>query len=499
MGKELLLVAEVVKNEKGVDQEIIFDAIKSALEAATRKAYGTEIGVRVDLDTKTGDYETFRFWEVMEDPEEGEFEFPDRELTLAQARERDENLNVGDVIEELIESVEFGRITAQVAKQEIIRRLREAKRVQEVEAYQDRVGELLTGVVTRTTREFIFVDLGGSTEAALPRDQLISSEAYRPNDRIRALLYEVTSQPKGPQLYLSRTKPEMLMELFRIEVPEIAEDVIQIKGAARDPGVRSKIAVKTNDGRIDPIGACVGMRGSRVQAVSGELGGERIDIILWDGDPAQLVLNALQPAEVVSIVMDEDKHAMDIAVEEAQLSMAIGRGGQNIRLASQLSGWVLNVMSKDDLAEKTKAASVDVLSLFTEKLEVEEDLANLLIAANFKSIEEIAYAPEQELLVIEGFDDELVAALRARASDVLLDQALDMGASLGKAEPADDLLEMEGMTRHLAYIFAGHGIITREDLAEKAVDELSDIEELTEEDAAKLIMIARAPWFAESE
>ncbi|MGE4416915.1 MAG: transcription termination factor NusA, partial [Marinobacterium sp.] len=421
------------------------------------------------------------------------------ELTLEEALEIDPNLKPGDIWEEQVESVAFGRIAAQTAKQVIVQKVREAERAKVVEQYQDRKGELVAGTVKKVTRDNIIVDLGNNAEALLPRENLIPRESFRMGDRVRAVLQEVRSEGRGPQLVLSRTSNAMLIELFSIEVPEIAEDVIEIRAAARDPGARAKIAVKTNDGRIDPVGACVGMRGSRVQAVSNELGGERVDIILWDDNPAQLVINAMAPAEVASIVMDEESHSMDVAVAEEALAMAIGRSGQNVRLASELTGWTLNVMSEDEAAEKQQTEVGAVVDMFIKHLDIDEELAEILVAEGFTSIEEVAYVPEEEMLEIEEFDEELVEALRSRAKDALINLAIASEEQLGDAEPAEDLLNMDGMERTLAFQLASRGIITMEDLAEQAVEDLLEVEGLTEEQAAELIMTARAPWFAQEQ
>lgn len=505
MNKEILLVVEAVSNEKGVASDVIFEAIEAALEMATRKRAGAEIDVKVSVNRKTGDYQTTRHWLVL--PDEGriltnvegeeEIELADgiTTLTFTDARAHKPDIKVGQILEESMESVEFGRIAAQKAKQVIVQKVLEAERMQLANAYRDRIGTLVNGVARKVTRDFIVLDLGNNAEAMLLRSEMIPHEAIRLNDRVRAYLYDVSGDIRGPQLLVSRTRPEMLIELFRIEVPEISEEVIEIKAAARDPGVRAKIAVKTNDGRIDPVGACVGMRGARVQAVSGELGGERVDIVLWSDSPAQLVINAMAPAEVASIVVDEDSHTMDIAVKEEQLSLAIGRNGQNVRLASELTGWRLNVMSEQQAQTKSAAETENIQKLFLEKLGVEEEIATILAEEGFTSLEEIAYVPLQEMLEIEGFDEELVEALRERAKAALLTKALAEEQEFEKTEPAADLLEMEGIDRHLAYILASHGVITREDLAEQSVDDLLDMGEIDSETAAKLIMTARKPWF----
>jgi N utilization substance protein A len=496
MNKEILLVAEAVSNEKDVPKAVIFEAIEVALATATKKRYDEDADIRVVIDRATGGYETWRRWLVVSNDEVPAL---GTELTLEEALEIDPNLKPGDIWEEQVESVAFGRIAAQTAKQVIVQKVREAERAKVVEQYQDRKGELVAGTVKKVTRDNIIVDLGNNAEALLPRENLIPRESFRMGDRVRAVLQEVRSEGRGPQLVLSRTSNAMLIELFSIEVPEVAEDVIEIRAAARDPGARAKIAVKTNDGRIDPIGACVGMRGSRVQAVSNELGGERVDIILWDDNPAQLVINAMAPAEVASIVMDEESHSMDVAVAEEALAMAIGRSGQNVRLASELTGWTLNVMSEDEAAEKQQTEVGAVLDMFIKHLEIDEELAEILVAEGFTSIEEVAYVPEEEMLEIEEFDEELVEALRSRAKDALINLAIASEEQLGDAEPAEDLLNMDGMERTLAFQLASRGIVTMEDLAEQAVEDLLEVEGLTEAKAAELIMTARAPWFAQEQ
>lgn len=494
MNKQVLLVAETVSNEKDIDQEIIFEAIEAALAMATKKRYGTDIDVRVTIDRNTGNYATYRRWTVIASEED--LEFPEREIILDEAHKRNPKIAVGEVIEEPMESVEFGRIAAQTAKQVIVQKVREAERAKIVQAYEKKVGNLVSGIVKKIIRDGIILDLGNNVEAIIPREEMIPREEVRTDDRIRGYLYKVEPQARGPQLFVSRTRPELLIELFKIEVPEIGEELVEIKSGARDPGSRAKIAVKTNDGRIDPIGACVGMRGARVQAVSGELCGERIDIVLWDDNPAQLVINAMAPAEVASIVVDEDNHSIDLAVQEDQLAQAIGRNGQNVRLATQLTGWTINVMTVAEALNKNAAESEGVQSLFMEQLGVDEEIAQILMREGFTSIEEVAYVPLNEMLEIEEFDQETVEALRNRANDVLLTQALAKEEQL--REPAEDLLNLEGMDRELAFSLASHGITTQEDLAEQAVDELLEIAAISREKAAQLIMTARAPWFAEA-
>lgn len=496
MNKEILLVVDAVSNEKDVTPEVIFQALEAALAMATKKKHGADIDVRVSIDRKTGDYQTFRRWEVVEDTDEG-LEHPYRQIPLSAAREQDPNVEVGDYIEEPIESIEFGRIAAQTAKQVIVQKVREAEREKVVEAFKERVGELVTGVVKRVGRDSLIIDLGNNAEAILPKDEIIPTESFRAGDRVRAYLKAVRTETRGPSLLVSRTAPEMLIELFRIEVPEIGEGLIDVMGAARDPGSRAKIAVKANDRRIDPVGACVGMRGSRVQAVTNELAGERIDIVLWDENPAQYVINAMAPAEVQSIVVDEDAHAMDIAVAEENLAQAIGRNGQNIRLASQLTGWQLNVMSVEELEAKHQQETERYVRQFVQDLDVDEELATVLVEEGFTTLEEVAYVPKSELLAIEGFDEEIVDELRERAKNALLTRAIASEETLEQSEPAEDLLNLEGMDQRLALLLASRGICTREDLAEQSVDDLLDIDGMTEARAAELIMTARKPWFEE--
>jgi len=494
MSKEILMVAEAVSAEKGVSEDIIFGAIESALAMATKKRYDEEADIEVTIDRATGEYETLRRWLVVPDDE---LALLGTQFTTEEAAEVNPELKPGDIHEEQVENVEFGRIAAQTAKQVIVQKVREAERAQVVELYESRVGELVAGTVKKVTRDNVIVDLGNNAEGLLPREQLVGRETFRINDRVRAILREISTETRGPQLILSRACPEMLIELFKIEVPEIAEGVIQIRSAARDPGSRAKIAVKTNDQRIDPVGACVGMRGSRVQAVSNELDNERVDIVLWDDNAAQLVINAMSPAEVESIVVDEESHTMDVAVAEDNLAQAIGRAGQNVRLASELTGWTINVMSVDEAVEKQEAEAGQVIQTFMEQLDVDEDVAGILVDEGFTTLEEVAYVPLEEMLAIDGFDEDIAEELRARAKDALLTLAIASEEQLGDQEPAEDLLTMDGMDRQLAFILANRGVVTMEDLAEQGVDELMDIEGMTEERAGELIMTARAPWFAE--
>ncbi|MEX1198652.1 MAG: transcription termination factor NusA [Pseudohongiellaceae bacterium] len=496
MSKEILMVADAVSNEKGVSRDVIFEAIESALAMATRKRFDDEgVRCRVEVDRQTGDYASFRVWTVVEDEE---LENPAAEVPLSEAVKKDPSLEVGSTIEEHVENIEFGRIAAQTAKQVIVQRVRDAERDLVVKEYENRIGELVSGTVKKVTRDSILVDLGGNAEALLPRDQMIPRESFRMGDRLRALLTDVRAEARGPQLFLSRTDPQMLIELFKIEVPEISEEVIEIRAAARDPGSRAKIVVSTNDGRIDPVGACVGMRGSRVQVVSNELANERIDIILWDDNPAQLVINAMAPAEVASIIMDEDSHTMDVAVEEDNLAQAIGRNGQNVRLSSELTGWTINVMSVEESVEKQQQEAENFMQSFMDTLGVDEDVAEILVSEGFTSLEEVAYVPLDEILAIDGFDEEIAEELRNRAKDALLTQAIASEEGISSANISDDLLNMEGMDETLAMQLARKEILSMEDLAEQSIDDLMDIDEMDEERAGKLIMTARAPWFEEN-
>ncbi|MBC3412981.1 MULTISPECIES: transcription termination factor NusA [Pseudomonas] len=492
MSKEVLLVVESVSNEKGVPPGVIFEALEVALATATKKRFEDEVDLRVEINRHTGSYETFRRWTVVD---ENDLDDPAIETWLEKAHQTHPDAKVGDVIEEKIESIEFGRIAAQTAKQVIVQKVREAERAQVVDAYRERVGEIISGTVKKVTRDNVIVDLGNNAEALLAREDIIPRETFRVGVRLRALLKEIRTENRGPQLILSRTAPQMLIELFTIEVPEIAEGLIEVMAASRDPGSRAKIAVRSKDKRIDPQGACIGMRGSRVQAVSGELGGERVDIVLWDENPAQFVINAMSPAEVASIIVDEDAHAMDIAVAEDNLAQAIGRGGQNVRLASQLTAWTLNVMSEKDIQAKQQAETGDILRNFIDELEVDEELAQVLVDEGFTSLEEIAYVPLEEMLNIDGFDEEIVTELRARAKDRLLTKAIATEEKLADAHPAEDLLSLEGMDKDLAAELAVRGVVNREDLAEQSIDDLLDIDGIDEERAGKLIMAARAHWF----
>ena len=496
--KEILLVADTVSNEKGIDRDVIFEAIEAALASATRKKYQQDIEVRVEIDQKTGDYETFRRWETVE-PDENGLEEPLRQISLEAARIDQPEIELGEFVEEPIESVEFGRIAAQTAKQVIVQKVREAERRKVIDAYADREGSLVMGQVKRVERGNVYVDLGDNAEGFIPREDMIPRESVRPVDRIRGYLHTIASELRGPQLFISRTAPEFLVELFKLEVPEVGQDLIEIIAAARDPGMRAKIAVKSNDPRLDPVGACVGMRGSRVQSVSNELAGERVDIILWDENVAQFAVNAMSPAEVTSIVIDEESGSMDIAVPEEKLSQAIGRGGQNIKLASQLTGWVLNVMDEVAAEEKSEGESRQLVENFMAQLDVDEEVAIILVQEGLTTIDEVAYIPESELVEIEEFDEEIVNELRGRARDALLTMAIANEETAAGGEPQEDLLGMEYVDDELAHKLSRHGICTMEELAEQSTDELEEIEGIDAEFAAKLIMKAREPWFAEAE
>ena len=494
MNKEILMVAEAVSNEKGVSSEVIFAAIEQALVVATKKRYDEDSNIRVVIDRETGSYESFRWWTVMADETMAEL---GTQLTIEEAHEKNIKLKAGDVFEEKIEDIGFGRIATQTAKQVIVQKVKDAERALVVDLFREQVGKLVSGTVKKVTRDNVLIDLGNNAEGILPREELVGREVFRVNDRVRAILQGINTDNRGPQLFLSRKCNEMLIALFSIEVPEIAEQVIEIRGAARDQGSRAKIAVKTNDGRIDPIGACIGMRGARVQAVSNELDGERIDIVLWDDNPAQFVINAMAPAEVESIVVDEDSISMDVAVSASSLAMAIGRSGQNVRLASELTGWKINVMTIDEAQSKQEKESQDLVRFLQEKLDIGEDMAAVLVEEGFTSLEEVAYVPLEEMAGIDGFDEDLVEELRARAKDALLSIALSSEQDI--LYPAEDLLAMDGMDGELARKLAACHIISMEDLAEQAVDDLLNIDGMDEKRAAELIMTARAPWFADED
>lgn len=486
---EILMMAEVVSREKGLDKEIIFSAIEAALATATKKRHKEDIDARVSIHRDTGEYDSYRVWEVVAD--ETELEFPDQQIRLSEAREKDPKHNVEDRIEEPMEKVEFGRIAAQAAKQVIMQKVREAERNQIAEIYKDKYGMLISGTVKRLDHGGAIVDLGDA-EALLPKNEMIPREGLRPGDRIRALLKDIDPEARGPQLILTRLSSQFLIELFKLEVPEAGEGLIEILGAARDPGSRAKISVRTNDANIDPVGACVGIRGSRVQSVSNEIAGERVDIIVWSENIAEFVIQALSPAEVESIYVDEDLKSMDVVVTEENLSRAIGRGGQNVRLASELVGWELNLMTDNDALEKQDLEQQDLVKKFMSQLDIDENIAKILAQEGFNALEEIAYVPKQELMDIEEFDETLVDELRNRAQDNLLASAI---ASQQQKEPSEELLAMEGMDEETATALALGGVHTIEELADCALDEVLEIIDLEEQHAKDLIMTARAPWF----
>jgi len=502
VNKAIAMHLDALSNVKGLSKEVVFsvaeEGIKEALVAIVRRKTGTELPLEVSIDRETGDYAVAQVKKIVEDDD---FVSADTEIALSEARKRNPECEVGGEIREQFDYSEFGRMISRHAKQAIAKKMREAEMMQTAKTFQQRIGELFTINVQRVSRDEVTGDIGNNTvEGVFLREEMLPREAVRSGDRLRGYLYEVKSDVRGTRLYLTRTRAEMLMQLFRLEVPEIAEQLIDIKSAARDPGVRAKIAVKTNDGRIDPIGACVGMRGSRVQAVSGELGGERVDIILWNDDPAQLVINAMAPAEVSSIVVDEDSHSIDIAVEEDQLALAIGKNGQNVRLASQLTGWNINIMTKEEASQKHQAETQKVVEVLMQELDVDEDLAKTLVDQGFTNVEEVAYVPREELLAIEGFDEEIVEVLRERAKDILLKKTATSEEAHSGQQPAEDLLALKGMTPELARELAANGVVTREDLAEQGVADLLDItKKINAAKAAELIMTARAHWFSEED
>jgi len=498
MAAEIIKVVDAVSEAKDVDREVLFEAIENAIESATKKKYADNMDVKVTIDRETGDYKTYRRWMVFAD-DSRELEDPDIELRMIDAVDVNKNANPGEFVHEEIESVDFGRIGAQIAKQVIVQKVREAEKQKTIELFKDNVGELVSGVVKRMDRNGFYIDIGNNAEAFLPRREMIYKEAIRPQDRIKAILKDINTDLKGPPLILSRIMPEFLIELFKLEVPEITQNLISIVGASRDPGLRAKIAVQSDDKRIDAVGACVGMRGSRVQAVSNELNGERIDIILWSDNTAQYVVNAMSPANVVSIVVDEENNSMDIAVEEAKLSQAIGRGGQNIRLASELTNWKLNVLSETEALEKDDQELKDISDLFVETLSVGEDVAILLAQEGFATIEQVAYVPVSELEKIDGFDEKLVNELRERAQDQLLIEAISTEEDLDKHGPDEDLLSLESITEELAYALARSGIYNKDKLADQSVDEIIEIEGIDEELAGIIIMEARADWFKDDQ
>ncbi|MEW6133370.1 MAG: transcription termination factor NusA [Pseudomonadota bacterium] len=493
MSRELLMLVDALAREKNVAPEVVFGALEMALASATKKRLKGDADVRVEIDHETGDYKAFRRWQVVT---EQELESEDNQILLVDAQYDHPDIQVGDFIEEPVEAMEFGRIGAQAAKQVILQKIRDAEREQILNDFLERKEHLVTGVIKRMDRGNAIIE-SGRIEGFLPRDQMIPRENLRVGDRVRAYLSKIERSNRGPQLVLSRTAPEFIMKLFELEVPEIEEGLIEIKGAARDPGLRAKIAVKSNDPRIDPIGTCIGLRGSRVTSVTNELAGERVDIILWSPDPAQFVINALAPAEVSRIVVDEDKHSIDVVVEEDQLGKAIGANGQNVRLASELTGWELNIITEEVASEKKAKETEAIRTLFMEKLDVDEEVAQILVDEGFSTLEEVAYVPITEMQEIEAFDDEIIEELRTRARNALLTAAI-VGEEKVEAS-AGDLLSLEGMDPETARLLATKGVHTTEDLADLAVDDLVEMTEMDEERAKQLILAARAPWFAEED
>ena len=489
MSREILLLVDVLAREKNVTRDIVFGALEMALASATKKRVHEDANVRVAVDRETGDFETFRRWEVVAD---GDFLDEEQQVPLSEAQTQDPEVEIGDYLEESLEPIDFGRIGAQAAKQVILQKIRDAEREQILSDFLARKEHLVTGTIKRMERGNAIVETG-KMEALLPRDQMIPRENLRIGDRIKAYLLRIDRSARGPQLILSRTAPEFIIQLFALEVPEVDDGLLEIKAAARDPGMRAKIAVKSNDQRIDPIGTCVGMRGSRVTAVTNELAGERVDIVLWSADPAQFVVGALAPAEVSSIIVDEDKHSMDVVVDEQNLAIAIGRGGQNVRLASEMTGWTINLMTEEESKTLVEAEAAAIRVLLMEKLDVDEDVANILIDEGFTTLEEVAYVPLHEMLEIEAFDEETVQELRERARNVLLTEAIATEENID--DVAEDMLSLEGMDKSLAGKLAASGIKTRDDLADLAVDELTEMTGIDVQRAKQLITTARAHWF----
>ena len=490
-GRELLLMVDALAREKNVPRDVVFAALESALASAMKKRYKDEVDIRVAISRDDGTYRGFRRWQVVPD---GELDDHDLQIILTEARKQNPDIQLEDFIEEELEEIEFGRIGAQAAKQVILQKIRDAEREQIINDFLARGDSLLSGTIKRVDREGAIIE-SGRIEARLPRDQMIPKENLRNGDRVRAWVSRINREGRGPQLFLSRTAPEFIMKLFELEVPEIEQGLLQIRAAARDPGVRAKIAVHTSDSRVDPIGTCVGVRGSRVQAVTQELAGERVDIVLWSEDPAQFVIGALAPANVTSILVDEERHVMDVVVDEDNLALAIGTGGRNVRLASELTGWQINLMSAEESEKKQEDERAAIRAVFMERLDVDAEVADILIDEGFTGLEEIAYVPLEEMLEIEAFDGDTVNELRERARNALLTQAIATEEKLN--ETADDLLSLEGMDRELAVKLAEANVRARDDLAELAVDELIEITDLDEERARALIMKAREHWFVE--
>ena len=494
MNRELLMLVDAISREKNVERDVVFGAVEAALAQAAKKLYEGEVDLRVAIDRDTGEYETFRRWHVV--PDEAGLQLPDQEILLFEAKEQIPDIELDEYIEEQVESVPIGRIGAMAAKQVILQKIRDAEREMLLNDFMSRGDKIFTGTVKRMDKGDILVE-SGRVEGRLRRSEMIPKENLRNGDRVRAMIMEVDLTLRGAPILLSRSAPEFMIELFRQEVPEIEQGLLEIKSAARDPGSRAKIAVLSHDKRVDPIGTCVGVRGTRVNAVTNELAGERVDIVLWSEDPAQFVIGALAPANVSSIVVDEEKHAMDVVVDEENLAIAIGRGGQNVRLASELTGWKINIMDADESAQKQQAETGQVRQLFMEKLDVDEEIADILIEEGFTSLEQIAYVPIEEMRDIESFDEETVGELRARAKDALL--TMDIAREENMEAVSQDLRDLEGLTAELVGKLSQAGVQTRDDLADLAVDELTDITGQSEEDARALILKAREHWFADQE
>lgn len=491
MSKEILYVVDAVSNEKNVDKELIFQAVETALATATRKKSNKDIEVRVNIDRQTGDYITYRRWLVLDDESE-EFESIQKQILQSYAKDKGFDLEPGEYLEEEIDSIEFGRIAAQAAKQVIVQKVRQAERERVIDNFRDRIGKLVLGSVKRIDRRGIVVDLGENAEALVPREEMLPKDNVRVGDRMRGYLKEIREDGRGPQMIVSRTDVNLLIELLKLEVPEIGQDMIEIMGAARDPGSRAKIAVRANIPNLDPVGACVGMRGSRIQTVTNELNEERVDIIPWDDDIASFVINAMKPAEVLSIVVDEERRSMRIGVDDSQLSQAIGKNGQNVRLASELTGWQLDILSESDAEKESEREQQALLDRFMDQLGIDEDIAGILVEEGFSTLDELVHDYE-DVLAIDEFNEDIANELRNRAQNALLTDAITNSGGT----PQDDLLTMDGMDNELAYKLAAKEICTMDDLAEQSVDELMEIDGMTEEYAAELIMTARAPWFAE--
>jgi len=492
MNKEIVMAVEAVSGAKGVDADVIYEAIEAALAAAVRRKLGEDTDIRIKINRTSGDYTTYRRYLVVN---EDDFTGPDRQMKLDDALKLDSSMSAEATLEQEIPNIPLGRVSAQTARQVILQKVREAEREQVAEHYRERIGELITGVVKRYEKGGVVVELGANAEAVIPKENLVPNEILRKDDRVRAYLEDVRDDPKGPQLIATRTSPEFLIELFKLEVPEVGQGAIEIKGAARDPGIRAKIAVKSYDARVDPVGACVGMRGSRVQTISRELNEEKIDVILWDDEPIPFVINAMAPAEIVHIVLDEESHSMDIAVTESKLAQAIGRGGQNVRLASELIGWTLNIMTEAQAATKNSAETEKLTQYFIAELDIDEDLADILVEGGFSSIEEIAYLPAQEFLSIDGMDEEVISALRERARDSLLTKAIAEEERDSGDEVILTLNDLEDMNDQVIKALAQSGITTLDDLAEWSADELAETCGLEYSLVEKWVMTARQPWF----